>query len=200
MTASSRRCDPTVPGPDPGAGTVVLVGLMGSGKTTVGRRLAALLGRPFVDADDAVQERAGASIAEVFADRGEDGFRRLEADVMAELLAGAPRVVAAGGGAVTDPVTRRALTDPAVTVVFLDGSPAFLASRAEARPSRPLLVGTDARSTFERLHAERGAWYREVADIVVDIEPFHAGHAKPKAALAERIATLVRAHEQAASR
>lgn len=177
------------------AGHVVLVGLMGSGKTTVGRRLATCLGRPFVDADEELAARAGASVAEVFEQRGEAGFRSLEREVLDTLLAAAePTVIAAGGGVVVAGENRDRLR-AAGTVVWLDGTPAFLASRAQAKPHRPLLAGADPRQLFGRLHAERAGWYAEVADLRVSIEPFHANEDKPKQALAEHIAELVIAHE-----
>ncbi len=132
--------------------TVVLVGLMGSGKTTVGRRLARRLDRPFADADEVAVERAGCSISEVFATQGEAAFRVLESEVLAELLDGEPSVVAAGGGVVVVEANRERLRRPEVTVVWLDGSPSFLASRAEAKASRPLLTaGDDPRAVLERL-------------------------------------------------
>ena len=180
-------------------GHVVLVGLMGSGKSTVGRRLAKRLDRPFSDADEVARERAGCSISELFAARGEAAFRALESEILAELLGGLPSVVAAGGGVVVVEANRQLLRRPEVTVVWLDGSPAFLASRADAKASRPLLAGSaDPREVFERLHAERTPWYAEVADIRVDIEPFHA-ESKAKRALADHLAERVLAHEGVAA-
>jgi shikimate kinase len=178
-------------------GHVVLVGLMGSGKSTVGRRLAKRLGRPFVDADDVIVEREGRLITEIYEAGGEAAFRAAEADVMADLLARSePSVVAAGGGVVVTPANRELLRCPGVTVVWLDASPAFLASRAQARSHRPLLAGdVDKRAVFDRLHGERVEHFRAVADVVVDVEPFHHHEERPKRALADRIAELVRAHE-----
>ena len=176
---------------------VVLVGLMGSGKTTVGRRLAARLDRHFVDADAAIEEITDRTIAEIFEQDGEQGFRDLEADTFEELLEHhEPCVIAAGGGLVVRAESRARLRRPDVTVVFLDASPAFLASRVANRPQRPLL-GRDesAREVFTRLHAERAALYAEVADVTVDVEPVHAAEEKPKRAMADRIAELVLAHE-----
>jgi shikimate kinase len=179
------------------AGHVVLVGLMDSGKSTIGRRLARLLDRDFVDADEAVEASSGQSIAELFAaPEGEAGFRDLEATTLAGLLERPDAtVIAAGGGAVVTSRTRARLADPAVTVVWLDASPAFLASRAKARPHRPLLAGTDPRATLEHLHRQRAPLYGQVADLVVDVEPFHHREEQPKQALAARIAELVTARE-----
>jgi shikimate kinase len=184
----------------PSPGHVVLVGLMGSGKTTVGRRLARQLDRDFVDADVALEETAGRSIAAIFADDGEAAFREIECDVLSSLLdRPEPVVVAAGGGAVVAEANRTRLADPSVTVVWLDASPAFLASRAQAKAHRPLLASGDPRETFVRLHAERAPLYAEVADLVVDVEPFHRSEERPKQALAVRVAELVRAHERSAA-
>ena len=183
------------------AGSIVLVGLMGSGKTTVGRRLAARLELPFVDADEAVEAVSGSSVAELFATRGEEGFRDVEADVLARLLDDPERMVlAAGGGVVLRPENRARLRDPDVTVVWLDADPAFLASRIEKKAHRPLLAGEEPpRAVLERLHRERAALYGQVADLRVAVEPFHRDADKPKQALAERIADLVREREGVAS-
>lgn len=178
---------------------VVLVGLMGSGKTTVGRRLAARLDRAFVDADDALSIITDRTIAEIFEVEGEETFRVLEADVLEELLERhQPTVIASGGGVVVREENRRRLRSPEVTVVWLDAAPAFLASRVEQREHRPLLAGDEpTRTVLARLHADRAPLYAEVADIVVDVEPFHRDEDKPKKALAARIEHLVRHHEAA---
>jgi shikimate kinase len=175
------------------SGPVVLVGLMGSGKTTVGRRLAARLDRPFADADEALEERTGRTVAEIFETDGEDGFRDIESELLGDLLTStSPLVVAAGGGVVLRSANRERLARRDVTVVWLDASPAFLASRIERKAHRPLLAGdATPREVLERLHGERAALYDEVADLVVAVEPFHRNEDKPKAALADRIAELV---------
>lgn len=178
---------------------VVLVGLMGSGKTTVGRRVAAALDRHFVDADEALEAITDRTVAEVFAEDGERGFRAIEADVLEELLEHhEPAVIASGGGVVLNGENRHRLRQANVTTVWLDASPAFLASRAQAKAHRPLLAGPESpRAILERLHAERAELYREVADVVIDVEPFHRQEEHPKRALAARIAELVLAHEAA---
>jgi shikimate kinase len=176
---------------------VALVGLMGSGKTTVGRRLAARLDRGFVDADAALVDIADRSIAEIFATDGEEAFRAIEADVLEELLEHhEPTVIATGGGVVLRPESRRRLQAPEVTVVWLDAVPAFLASRVEGRSHRPLLAGDEpARDVLTRLHAERAPLYAEVADLTIDVQPFHRDDDEPRTALAARIAELVVARE-----
>jgi shikimate kinase len=175
---------------------VVLVGLMGSGKTTVGRRLAACLGRTFVDADAALEEITDRSIAEIFEHDGEAAFRDLEADTFEELLEHhEPCVIAGGGGLVLREDNRARLRRPDVTVVHLEAGPAFLASRVEGKTHRPLIREGSALETLTRLHAERAPLYAEVADLTVRVEPFHARDEQPKQALAERIAELVVEHE-----
>ena len=178
-------------------GPVVLVGLMGSGKTTVGRRVASLLSRDFVDADDALEAAAGRTIAEIFGEDGEDTFRTLELEVLDRLLGrDVPTVIAAGGGVVVREQARQRLGRDDVTVVWLDATPAFLASRIEKKAHRPLLVGDEPpRAVLERLDEVRRPLYAEVADIVVDVVPFHRSEDKPKDALAERIAAQVTARE-----
>ncbi len=172
---------------------MVLVGLMGSGKTTVGRRVAKLLARDFVDADEALEERTGRSIAAIFAEDGEEAFRALELTVLRDLLDRPdPSVIAAGGGIVVRPEARDRLRGDDVTVVWLDAAPAFLASRIEQKAHRPLLAGDEPpRQVLERLDDARRPLYAEVADLVVDVVPFHRTEDRPKDALAEEIVTLL---------
>ena len=178
--------------PDP-AGPIVLVGLMGSGKTTVGKKLARLVGHRFIDADVELEARTGRSVAEWFTE-GEDAFRAAEEDLLASLVAEpTPLVVGAGGGVVISERNRALLRAPGVTVVYLHAEPAFLASRAQARPHRPLLTG-DPAEVLGRLYAERDAWYREVADVVVEVRPAHEAGEKPKWRLAEQVAEALVAH------
>jgi len=166
---------------------LVLVGLMGAGKTTIGRRVAALLDRPFVDADDELAERSGRSVREWFEEDGEPIFRKAEAELLHTLLdAAEPVVVATGGGVVIAEENRRRLTADDVTVVWLHGEPAFLASRTKPKEHRPLLAD-DPRETLQRLFAEREHWYREVADIVIDVQPAFLTESKPKDRLAEEV-------------
>ena len=169
---------------------VVLVGLMGVGKSTVGRRLAKDLQRPFADVDEQVELRTGRTIPAIFRDLGEDGFRAVEAAALADLLGRpSPLVVAAGGGVVTGEANRAALAASGAFVVWLRASAGFLAGRSDPT-HRPLLAG-DAEATLTRLLAERTSLYEQVADVAVDVEPFHVGDDKPKRALARHIAELV---------
>jgi shikimate kinase len=161
---------------------------MGVGKSTVGRRLAKELQRPFADADEQVELRAGRAIPAIFRADGEEGFRRLESEVLADLVGRpSPLVIAAGGGAVARPENRAVLAR--ATVVWLRASARFLAARTDPT-HRPLLAG-DAEGTLARLLVEREPLYEAVADVVVDVEPFHVGDDKPKRALARHIAGLV---------
>lgn len=170
---------------------VALVGLMGSGKTSVGRRLAKLLDRPFVDADEGFVARYGRTVADVFATDGEDTFRTMESELLVELLdVRDPLVVATGGGVVIREENRARLGQDDVTVVLLHAEPRFLASRARAKAHRPLLAGEDPAAVLARLYDERIGWYREVADHVVEVEPFH-DEGEPKSSMAERVAELL---------
>ena len=141
---------------------IVLVGFMGSGKSTVGRLLAARLGVPFHDSDEVLEAREGRSIAEVFATDGEAAFRRRERETIAALLDGPEAVLALGGGAVQDESTRAVLT--AHTVVYLAASLDALRARVGDDPSRPMLQ----RAGVEGLYARRLPLYEQVADVVVD--------------------------------
>jgi shikimate kinase len=170
---------------------VVLVGLMGVGKTTVGRRLAKELHRPFADVDEQVELRAGLTVPAIFRDLGETRFRALEAEVLAALVGrDVPLVLAAGGGAVAGDRNRAALAASGAYVVWLRASAGFLAGRTDAT-HRPLLAAGDPETTLARLLAERAPLYEQVADVAVDVEPFHTGDEKPKRALARHIAELL---------
>ncbi|MCY7397968.1 MAG: shikimate kinase [Sphingomonas bacterium] len=143
---------------------IVLVGLMGVGKSTVGRRLARRLGLPFVDSDSAIEDAAGgASAAEVFELYGEQDFRDGERRLVARLVEGERRVIATGGGAFVDPETRDLLKVRAVTV-WLDAPVEVLAERTGRRNTRPLLRDGNRAETLARLDRERRPHYAE-ADI-----------------------------------
>jgi len=146
--------------------SVVLVGLMGAGKTSIGRRLAAQLGLPFQDADAEIEAAAGQSIAELFERFGEPAFRDGERRVIRRLLGGAPLVLATGGGAFLDAETRALIQDRAVSIWLRCPVP-VLVRRVAGRSHRPLLQGGDPGEILHRLAARRGPVYAE-ADIIVD--------------------------------
>jgi shikimate kinase/3-dehydroquinate synthase len=145
--------------------SIVLVGLMGAGKTAVGKRLATRLGLPFYDADQEIERAAGITVAEIFARHGEAHFRAGEKHVIERLLNLGPVVLAPGGGAFMDPETRSLIHERAISV-WLHGSLPVLLNRVRGRSHRPLLNGGDPAETLSRLSAERNPVYAE-ADIVV---------------------------------
>lgn len=148
---------------------LVLVGMMGAGKTTVGKRVASLLGRPFLDSDEAVEARTGRTVAELFAQGGEPAFRSLESEVLREMLAGTePAVIAAAGGTVLDEANRCAMREHA-RVVWLRADPDVLVERVRSSDHRPLLAD-DPTGTLRRLAEQRAHLYDEVADVVVDVD------------------------------
>jgi shikimate kinase len=137
---------------------VVLVGLMGVGKSTVGRRLARRLGLPFVDSDSEIEDAVGLPAGEVFERYGEDDYRDGERRLVARLIDGEVRVIATGGGVFVDPRTRALLNDRAITV-WLDAPVDVLAERTARRDTRPLLKNGDPKDTLERLaKIERDAY------------------------------------------
>ncbi len=145
--------------------TLALVGLMGAGKSTIGRRLAKALGVPFVDADDEIEDAAGQSISDIFETYGERHFRDGERRVIARLLDGPPHVLATGGGAFMDPDTRRLIGERAISI-WLKADLDVLVRRVGRRDTRPLLKRGDPHEILKRLMAERNPIYAE-ADIAV---------------------------------
>ena len=139
---------------------IVLVGLMGAGKSTVGRRLARRLGLPFIDSDVAIEEASGSKTAELFERYGEHDFRDGERRLVARLVEGDVRVNATGGGAINDPRTREILNQRAITV-WLDAPDDVLAERTSRRNNRPLLKKGDPAQILSRLSDERRAFYAE---------------------------------------
>ncbi len=140
---------------------------MGAGKTTVGRQLAKRLGRPFFDSDHEIVERTGVPIPTIFEIEGEDGFRRREAQTIAELSATEGIVLATGGGVVLREENRRCLHDTG-WAVYLNVPPLMLFQRTRHDRNRPLLQVEDPLARLEELHAQRDPLYREVAHLVVD--------------------------------
>lgn len=139
---------------------LVLVGLPGAGKSSVGKRLAARLGIPFVDADCEIEKAAGMAIADIFATHGEPAFREGEARVIARLLAEGPRVIATGGGAFMAEETRRAIAERGVAI-WLDARTDVLVARVARRDHRPLFQGVDPRTKIEELRAVRDPVFAE---------------------------------------
>jgi len=151
----------------PAPGNIFLVGMMGAGKTSVGKMLARNLGKVFYDSDQVIESRTGVKIPVIFELEGEAGFRAREAAVIAELTALREVVLATGGGAVLDAESRRWLAARG-TVVYLHAAPADLYERVRHDKNRPLLATPDPLAKLESLYAERDPLYREIADVVVD--------------------------------
>ncbi len=146
---------------------IYLVGLMGAGKTTVGRQLAKRLARPFYDSDHEIVERTGVPIPTIFEIEGEEGFRRREVQTIHELTATDNIVMATGGGVVLNAENRSRLHETG-WVVYLNVPPAMLHERTRHDRNRPLLHVADPLAKLEELHAIRDPLYREAAHMVVD--------------------------------
>ncbi|MEO0466032.1 MAG: shikimate kinase [Pseudomonadota bacterium] len=152
--------------------TIALVGLMGAGKSTVGRRLADALGRQFFDSDIEIEKAAGLSIADIFSLHGEAEFRRGERRVLARLLEGPPHVLATGGGAYLDPDTRAVLREKAVTV-WLNADLETLWKRVSRRNTRPLLKSPDPKGVLSKLFTEREPFYSQADLSVASVDGPH---------------------------
>jgi shikimate kinase len=148
-----------------GRRSVVLVGMMGAGKSSIGRRVALRLGIPFVDADAEIEKAAGMTISDIFATRGEAEFRAGEARVIARLLEGGPQVLATGGGAFANPNTRAAIVAKGISI-WLKAEFDVLMKRIRRRHDRPLLKTEDPASTLRKLMEERDPTYA-LADLTV---------------------------------
>ncbi|KQT32315.1 shikimate kinase [Sphingomonas sp. Leaf412] len=162
---------------------IVLVGLMGAGKSTVGRRLATRLGLPFVDADTAIEEAAGMSIADIFERFGEAYFRDGERRVIARLIDGRAKVIATGGGAFVNDATRALILSDALAV-WLDAPVEVLAERVRRRDTRPLLRDRDPLVVLRDLAAVRNPLY---ALAPVRVPSAHAPHDSTVRAILEAI-------------
>lgn len=167
--------------------TIALVGLMGVGKTSVGRRLAKALGMPFRDADQEIERAAARPVSEIFAQFGQAGFRAGERKVIARLLREPPHVLATGGGAFMDPQTRSLLKQEALTV-WLRADIDVLAARVSRRNTRPLLQGRDPHVVLSEMMQVRHPVYAE-ADVVV--ETGYDSHATAVDAIIAAIQTWV---------
>lgn len=149
-----------------GKRSIVMVGMMGCGKTAIGRRLAQRLDLPFADADEEIEKAAGKSITEIFQDHGEEHFREGERKVIARLLGNGPQVLATGGGAFMSHETRQAIRENGISI-WLKADLPVLMRRVGRRDSRPLLKGDDPEATMRRLLEERTPFYA-LADIVAE--------------------------------
>lgn len=171
---------------------VFLVGPMGAGKTTLGKQLARLLSKRFVDSDHEIEQRTGATIPWIFDIEGETGFRNREAAVIDELTQQAGIILATGGGAVLRPENRTNLRDRGV-VVYLFASIDELYVRAGKDKNRPLLQTDDPKARLAQLYAERDPLYREVADLVIDTA------SQPLSALIDDVAIKLREFQSGGS-
>ncbi len=151
------------------ASNIFLVGPMACGKTTLGRHLAERLGHEFLDSDEVIQQRAGLSIERIFEGEGEDGFRRREAEIIAELTKKENIVLATGGGSVLSEENRRRLQQRGTVVHLQIGIDAQLA-RTSGDPTRPLLKNQNKRAVLEKLNRQREDCYRRIANITLDVD------------------------------
>ena len=149
--------------------SLVLVGPMGAGKTTIGRALAQELNLPFKDIDHIVVENTGADIPWIFDVEGEEGFRKRESQALADVLAGEPAVIATGGGIVTQEVNRRLLKEHG-GVIFLYASVKQQLFRTAKDKNRPLLQNDNPEQVLRNLMAVREPFYREVSDFVIETD------------------------------
>jgi len=143
----------------------ILVGLMGSGKSSIGRRLATHLALPLIDLDDDIVEQAGCSIPEIFERHGEPAFRRMETDALQRVV-GTPAVIATGGGIVGSELNRRILKAHP-PVIWLKASPEFLANRIDGDSNRPLIAAGDTLKKLQVLAAVRYPLYEQCADFIL---------------------------------
>jgi shikimate kinase len=174
-----------------GQRSVVLVGLMGCGKSAIGRRLAAKLGLPFVDADEEIEKAAGKSIEDIFADHGEPYFREGERKVLSRLLRSGPQVLATGGGAFMNEDTRAAIAEHGISV-WLRAELPLLVRRVGKRGNRPLLKGGDPEAVLQNLITTRYPVYAQ-ADLTVE------GRDVPHEVIVAEIAERLGQHLGAAS-
>ena len=173
-------------------GNIFLVGLMGAGKTSVGRLLAKRLGKAFYDCDQEIERATGVKIPVIFEIEGEAGFRAREARMLAELVSRRDIVLATGGGAVLHADNRKLLAGNGV-VVYLRAVVADLWQRTRHDRNRPLLKTAEPRAKLEQLFAERDPLYRSVADIIVDTGNQSLG------SLAQRLEQLLMERQSAAA-
>jgi shikimate kinase len=149
-----------------------LLGLSGSGKSTIGPRLARALSMPWVDTDAEIARDAGKPIPEIFQQEGEEGFRQRESRILEKIAAGPASVVSCGGGVVIRDTNRHRMTTTGLRI-YLQTDPATLAQRLRASQDRPLLAGDKRETTLQKLLAERSPWYEE-SELSIDVT-----HLKP---------------------
>lgn len=160
---------------------------MGSGKTTIGRRLEPRLGLEFIDLDEAIEERCGVQVAVIFDIEGEAGFRARERDLLDELSARSGIILASGGGSVLDLQNRATLKSRGL-VVYLKTTVSQQIRRLERDKRRPLLAAPDRRERLEKLAAERDPLYQSIADLIIQSEN------RPPGRMADKVAARIRAH------
>ena len=162
-----------MPAMDTMAGNIFLIGLMGAGKTTHGKQLAALLQRDFIDSDQLICQRTGVSISTIFELEGEGGFRKREAAIIDELTRRHPIILATGGGAVLSPDNRHWLHTRGM-VIYLHATPEILYRRIQYDKNRPLLQVANPLDKLQTLYQQRDPLYRETAHLVFNIPPQHS--------------------------
>jgi shikimate kinase len=148
---------------------VILIGFMGTGKTSIGRRVAQSLGFDFVDTDEQIIESVGKPIAEIFAEQGEEGFRDLESAVLRSALGGKNQVISTGGGAVLREENRQALAKSGY-VIWLNASAEAILNRVSRNQERPLLQTADPLGTIREMLKQREKLYLETADFTIDTD------------------------------
>jgi len=162
-----------MPAMDTMAGNIFFIGLMGAGKTTHGKQLAALLQRDFIDSDQLICQRTGVSISTIFELEGEGGFRKREAAIIDELTRRNSIILATGGGAVLSPGNRHWLHTRG-TVIYLHATPEILYRRIQYDKNRPLLQVANPLDKLQTLYQQRDQLYRETAHLVFNIPPQHS--------------------------
>ena len=146
---------------------IILIGFMGTGKSTIGFSLSKAVGYPLLDTDDLLTERAGKTVPEIFEEVGEAGFRKMESEVLSELAETDHAIISTGGGIVTVEANRKLLKELGY-VVWLSASPETILSRTSRNRNRPLLDTEDPLGTIRELMAQRREFYEETAHLVLD--------------------------------
>lgn len=148
---------------------VILIGFMGTGKTSIGRQVAQSLGFEFVDTDEQIVELVGKPITEIFSEEGEDYFREMETKILRSAASSGNKVISTGGGAVLREENRRFLSE-AGYVIWLNASPKAILERVSRNRERPLLQTADPLGTIETLLGQRRQWYLDTADFTIDTD------------------------------